>query len=39
VLLAPVTADAIVELLETGELPELFQPFHPDRFAASEVRR
>jgi glycine oxidase len=38
VLLAPVTADAIVELLETGEFPELFTPFHPDRFAA-EVHR
>ncbi|GIJ74964.1 glycine oxidase ThiO [Virgisporangium ochraceum] len=33
VLLAPVTADAIVTLLDTGELPELFRPFSPDRFA------
>jgi glycine oxidase len=32
VLLAPVTADAIVSLVETGELPALFQPFHPRRF-------
>jgi glycine oxidase len=32
VLLAPITADAIVSLLETGELPELFKPFHPNRF-------
>lgn len=33
VLLAPVTADAIVALLETGELPDLFRAFHPDRFS------
>jgi glycine oxidase len=32
VLLAPVTADAIVALLDTGELPELFRPFSPSRF-------
>lgn len=34
VLLAPVTADAIVALLDTGELPELFRPFSPHRFSA-----
>lgn len=32
VLLAPITADAILSLVETGELPSLFRPFHPDRF-------
>jgi glycine oxidase len=37
VLLAPVTADAIVALLDTGDLPDLFTPFHPDRF--TDVRR
>jgi glycine oxidase len=34
VLLAPVTADLVAELLTSGELPELARPFAPDRFAA-----
>jgi glycine oxidase len=33
-LLAPVTADAIAELLDTGRVPELIAPFSPDRFGA-----
>ncbi|QSB17460.1 glycine oxidase ThiO [Natronosporangium hydrolyticum] len=33
VLLAPATADAICELLVTGEAPELIRPFSPQRFA------
>jgi glycine oxidase len=33
VLLAPVTADAVVQLLEGGGLPDLFAPFTPARFA------
>lgn len=37
ILLAPVTADAIVELLATGSLPQLAQPFTPQRFAAAGV--
>ena len=32
ILLAPVTADAIVELLATGETPALIAPFSPGRF-------
>lgn len=32
VLLAPVTADLITELLDTGKLPEQAAPFAPDRF-------
>jgi glycine oxidase len=32
VLLAPITADAIVSLVDTGEVPALFTPFHPHRF-------
>lgn len=32
-LLTPVTADLIAELLETGKLPEQAAPFAPDRFA------
>ena len=32
VLLTPVTADAIAELVATGQLPELARPFTPDRF-------
>jgi glycine oxidase len=33
ILLAPVTADLVVELLTTGDLPVLGAPFSPDRFA------
>jgi glycine oxidase len=32
ILLAPVTADAVVELLETGEVPPGLAPFSPRRF-------
>lgn len=34
VLLTPVTADAVAELLATGELPDVAVPFLPARFAA-----
>ena len=37
VLLAPLTADLLADLLTTGQLPELARPFAPGRFAA-EVR-
>ena len=33
VLLTPATADAIAELLLTGEAPELISPFTPERFS------
>jgi glycine oxidase len=33
ILLTPVTADAIAELLATGQAPELIAPFGPARFA------
>ncbi len=33
ILLTPVTADAIAELLATGRVPELIAPFAPGRFA------
>jgi glycine oxidase len=33
ILLAPITAEAVVELLIGGELPEVFVPFSPARFA------
>lgn len=36
VLLTPVTADAIADLLVDGALPEYAAPFRPDRFAASK---
>jgi glycine oxidase len=35
ILLTPVTADAIAELLATGRVPDLIAPFGPDRFAAT----
>ncbi len=35
VLLAPVTADAVADLLTTGELPTVMRPFRPDRFIAA----
>jgi glycine oxidase len=34
ILLAPVTADALVERLVTGVTPALIEPFSPLRFAA-----
>jgi glycine oxidase len=37
ILLAPVTADAVAELLASGELPADFTRFDPRRFAVSEV--
>lgn len=37
VLLAPVTGDAMAELLATGELPEEARPFTPRRFEAREA--
>jgi glycine oxidase len=33
ILLTPVTADAIAELLVTGSTPELFRPFDARRFS------
>jgi glycine oxidase len=36
ILLTPVTADAIAELLATGRVPELIAPFGLGRFAAGE---
>jgi glycine oxidase len=33
ILLTPATADAVAELLLTGEAPELISPFTPERFA------
>jgi glycine oxidase len=38
VLLTPVTADAIAELLVSGELPALLAPFSPARFGAAVSR-
>jgi glycine oxidase len=32
ILLTPVTADAIAELLVTGRVPEMIAPFAPGRF-------
>jgi glycine oxidase len=32
ILLTPVTADAVVEMLDTGSVPELVRSFGPDRF-------
>ena len=37
ILLAPVTADAVSELLETGSTPEVLQPFSPGRFVKGAV--
>lgn len=37
VLLAPVTADAVAELLDTGSSPDVVAPFTPDRFVTQEV--
>ena len=38
ILLTPVTADAIAELLATGRVPELIAPFAPGRFAGGAHR-
>jgi glycine oxidase len=38
VLLTPVTADAIAEVLVTGRVPELVAPFSPLRFAGERSR-
>jgi glycine oxidase len=35
ILLTPITADAIAELLITGHAPDIIEPFSPDRFACS----
>jgi len=37
ILLAPVTADAVADLLVTGVLPEAVTPFSPGRFAGREL--
>lgn len=37
ILLAPVTGDAIAELLATGEVPELIAPFSPRRFSSGSM--
>jgi len=39
ILLTPVTADAITELIVSGEPPELIAPFSPARFLAHEQVR
>jgi glycine oxidase len=39
ILLTPVTADAIAELLATGRVPEAIAAFSPGRFAAAPGRR
>ncbi|HLF40429.1 MAG TPA: FAD-dependent oxidoreductase [Acidimicrobiia bacterium] len=36
ILLTPVTADAVVEVLQTGEVPEVVAPFSPQRFRECE---
>jgi glycine oxidase len=38
VLLTPITADAMAELLATGTAPGLIEPFSPRRFAKEPVR-
>ena len=37
ILLAPITADAVAELIGTGELPAALQPFTPDRFTGARA--
>ena len=39
ILLTPVTADAIAELLASGRVPELIAPFGPERFAGGVAAR
>lgn len=36
ILLTPVTADGIVEVLQTGKAPDVVAPFSPQRFRADE---
>ena len=38
VLMAPLTGDAVADLLAGGELPDELAPLAPDRFARTEVR-
>jgi glycine oxidase len=38
ILLTPVTADGVAELLMTGRIPDVLAPFGPDRFAAAATR-
>jgi glycine oxidase len=38
VLLAPITADVVVETLTSGVLPAVARPFSPDRFTGARVR-
>jgi glycine oxidase len=38
ILLTPVTAEAVVELLVEGAVPDVALPFAPDRFTSSVVR-
>jgi len=38
ILLAPVTADAVVQLLTDGDLPAVMEPFGPSRFAPAAAR-
>ncbi len=37
ILLTPVTADGVAELLATGELPPVLRPFVPTRFGAASA--
>jgi glycine oxidase len=37
ILLTPVTADAVTELLVTGDTPDLIAPFDPRRFHRVDV--
>jgi glycine oxidase len=39
ILLTPVTADAVAELLATGRVPDLIAPFAPGRFAGGDQPR
>jgi glycine oxidase len=38
VLLTPVTADGVADLVATGRIPDVLAPFTPDRFAAVALR-
>jgi glycine oxidase len=38
VLLTPVTADGVADLVATGRIPDVLSPFTPDRFAAVALR-
>jgi glycine oxidase len=38
VLLTPITADGITDLVSNGRIPEVLRPFGPDRFLAAAVR-